>query len=241
MGNNARALTAAAAAVILALSAAAAEEPKHSPMKREAAEKFLETIVAARAEVKTIAARFKHTSTSFLLAEPTVSKGYLRVRKPDWIRRDILEPSRSALVLKASAGAFCQPGQKPRTFDLNETKGSDVAGTILRLLIGEKFDLTELEKRFGVKTFAVGDDLMLELKPKEQALAEKLPVLRITFRPKGIWPKRVEWESRDGDSFADEFGEPAVDSELPDAVFSAQVNWKEKLTPASADPEAGDG
>jgi len=241
MGNNARALTAAAVAVILALPAVAAEEPKRSPMKREAAGKFLETVVAARAEVKTIAAGFEHKSVSFLLAEPTVSKGYLRIRKPDWIRRDILDPSRSALVLRASAGAFCQPGQKPRNFDLNETKGSDVAGTILRLLIGEKFDLAELEKRFGVKTFAVGDDLMLELKPKEQALAEKLPVLRITFRPKSIWPKRVEWESRDGDSFADEFGEPAVNRELPDAVFSAQVNWKEKLPSASADPEAGDG
>jgi len=236
-GRLVAAVAAAVTAVMLASSsgaAGAAEAPKPSPMKREAAVKFLEGVVDARAELKTIATSFKHTAVSFLLAEPSVSKGYLRIRKPDWVRRDILEPSRSALVLRGTVCAFCQPRQKPRKFDLKDTKGSDVAGTILRLLTAEKFELTEIEKRFDVKTFSVGRDLMLEMKPKEQALADKLPVLRITFAPKGIWPKRVEWESLDGDSFTDEFGEPKINSELPDPVFSDKVNWKEKLPPAEA-------
>ena len=232
-------LSAVVAGALAAGTARGGEEPRPRPMGRKNAREFLAGVVKARAEVETVSAEFTDIQRSFILEDETRAKGYLRMKKPDCVRRDILSPSRSLIILRAGSGWFCQPKQKPRAFNLDNSKGKDAAGTIFRLLMAESFELSEIEKRFEVKTFAVGEDLMLDMRPKEKSLAEDMPVIRITFARRGVWPRRVEWESRDGDVTTDTFDEPAVNGEIPDGIFSVPIKWDEKLPPDA--PKTGPG
>jgi outer membrane lipoprotein-sorting protein len=241
---------AALGALIAALAAqlCAEEPPAREPMERKAAEEFLAGVVEARRGVKTITATFAETKESVVLLGESRSRGVLRVVRPDSVRRDVVHPSRSAIILVGARGWLCVPGTKDVAFDLSKGRGQNVAGVILGLLVAESFELAELEKRFHVAAFAAAGlpaigsaaagELVLELKPSEKELAERLPVIRIFFPPKAVWPRRVEWETAEGDRLADEFTVETSGGEIPPGVFSPPVDWEEKLPACTPKPAA---
>jgi len=236
--TSAMRLPAAALALVAALAAqlCAGEPPAREPMDRKAAEEFLAGVVEARKGVKTVTATFAETKESVILLGESRSGGVLRVVRPDSVRRDVVRPSRSAIILVGARGWLCVPGSKDIAFDLSKGRGQNVAGVILGLLVAESFDLVELEKRFHVAAFAAAGELVLELKPVEKELAEKLPIIRIFFQPKAVWPRRVEWETAEGDRLADEFAVVPAAGEIPPGIFSPPVDWDEKLPEPAKSP-----
>ncbi len=219
----------ALATAVAALAAPALAGEAGKAISREEAQAFLAPGLEARSKMKTLAARITNTKESVILLEKTVSLGYLRVKKPDSFRRDIVKPSRSAVMLAGNTGHFCLKGKKARAFDLSKSRGASASGAIFKLLVSDGFDLGDLEKRFAVKATMKGADMVLELTPKDEQLAEQVSVLAITFAKGAVWPKSVMWETADGDIVSDEFSGVVVDGPVRDSTFKPPVNWKEDI------------
>ena len=182
---------------------------------------LVERVKVEQARVDTLWAEFSQVKESSLLAEPVESTGEFFYRAPESVRWTYESPTPTEIVIDGEEMVtwYVDLGRAERV-----TIGS-YADQIFKYL-GASNSLDLLEGYFDVRV-AFPDDprepYRLELAPRFSRVARRVAGMTIWIDPDLFLPRAFRYEEPDGDVTEYRFETVAVNTALPEGVFSLDL------------------
>ncbi|MFH0785680.1 MAG: outer-membrane lipoprotein carrier protein LolA [Pseudomonadota bacterium] len=177
-------------------------------------DRFFLEIQAASAQVQSFSSEFVQERRLALFAEPVIFLGKLTVVRPDRLRWEFTDPVPSALIFNGKEGMRCNDKAPPTHFDLGSDPIMRTVAEQLWLWLGG--DYSKLSDKYNMAS----SDNSLIITPKEQATAEYIGAVTITFDAATKQPEQVLIAEPGGDSTLIRFKSYVLNGSIPDSLFS---------------------
>lgn len=177
-------------------------------------DKFFQEIQAASAQVQSFSSQFVQERRLALFAEPVLFHGKLTVVRPDRLRWEFTAPVPSALIFNGKQGMRCHDKGPPVYFDLGSDPIMRTVAEQLWLWLGG--DYSKLNEKYHMAS----QDTSLIITPKEQATAEYIGAVTITFNAATKQPEKVLIVEPGGDSTLISFTSYELNGSVPEILFS---------------------
>ena len=205
--------------------------PAEGKLSREGLQRFFRRIEAAQKNSRGFLARMRNEKRSTLIEDVAVSKGRIWYEKPDKLRREVLSPSRSVLVLNGYKVWIYFPEEREgERFDLSRHRAGKQLDSYIH---GLTFDLDEIEKIYDVLAEREKDPpyVRVELKTKEITDETVVKRTRLWFRQGCPWPVKWESTSVDDDVSLDEYTDVKLDVRTKEKLFREPRGCRRWNTP----------
>ena len=187
------------------------------PVSAHAAEsemsQFFQEIQAASAQVQSFSSEFVQEKRLALFAEPVIFHGKLTVVRPDRLRWEFTSPVPSALIFNGKVGMRCNDKAPPTHFDLGSDPIMRTVAEQLWLWLGG--DYSKLHDKYNMTT----QDSSLIITPKDQAAAQYVGAITITFNTLTKQPDSVLISEPGGDSTEMRFASYVLNGTVPEDLF----------------------
>ncbi|MFO1418901.1 MAG: LolA-related protein [Methylotetracoccus sp.] len=178
-----------AAALSLGISFAATPDSAHQPWT-------LERLLARIAPHDEGTARFSETRYLSVLTAPLKSSGVLRFRRPDFLEKQVLRPTKELLRVEGNRVTLDDGGGgSPRTMDLDDYP--QILAMIASIRAPLTGDVAMLNRLFQVSVGGSERRWLLALTPRDARVAELLRAVYIRGREDVI--TAIEIQQRNGD------------------------------------------
>ncbi len=175
---------------------------------------FFQEIQAASAKVQSFSSEFIQERRLALFTEPVIFHGKLTVVRPDRLRWEFTDPVPSALIFNGKVGMRCNDKAPPALFDLGSDPIMRTVAEQLWLWLGGDYS------RLTDKYTMVSEGTSLIITPKEQATAEHIGAITITFTKTDMQPEKVMIVEPGGDSTTISFHSYALNGNVPEKLFA---------------------
>jgi outer membrane lipoprotein-sorting protein len=232
-------LTAAWLAGVLAASGGKApprkpekpKEPKGTPVSAAELRKLLADWGAAQKKLKTVITEFTCEEENALLIEPQVTKGVIKIQKPDGYRREVYaEKKKGGRTVKELTGlmilkppylwVYLPKRKRAEEFDLKKVGLKAGNNPLKRLGDIISFDRARIEKSLKISAVKLKDDLYrLTYTPKGGKAIGNVKQVRVWMKKSARFLQKMETTSADGDVRTEIYTGTKFDEELDDALF----------------------
>jgi outer membrane lipoprotein-sorting protein len=177
---------------------------------------FLDEIQHASDTVNSFSCGFTQERILALFTDPVVFCGSLAIGRPDRLRWEFNQPLPSVLIFSGEQGMRCSGNAPPVRFELGSDPVMQTVAKQLWLWLGG--DYTHLEELYILEK--AGPSTLL-IHPDDDAVAEYIDSVSITFSSEAKQPEKVEIKEPGGDSTIITFHSCAFNNFLPDILFTA--------------------
>ncbi len=177
-------------------------------------DRFFQEIQAASAQVQSFSSEFVQERRLALFADPVIFHGKLTVIRPDRLRWEFTSPVPSALIFSGKVGMRCTDKAPPAHFDLGSDPIMRTVAEQLWLWLGG--DYSKLSDKYNMTSH----DSSLVITPKEQATAEYIGAVTITFNAASKQPEKVLIAEPGGDSTLISFQSYVLNGSISETLFS---------------------
>ncbi len=216
------------AALVLALGMS---WPAEGKLSRERLQEFFHAVEAAQKDSHGFRAKMKNEKESIFSDDPITSTGRIWYWKPDKLRREVLSPSKSILVLNGyKVWIFFVEEREGERFDLSRHRAGKQLDSYIH---GLTFDLDKIEKKYDVTAEREKDSpfVRVELVTRELAGEAVVKQTRLWFKEGCPWPVKWESTSLDDDVSLDEYTEIELDPRMKEKWFQEPRGCRRWSTP----------
>lgn len=178
---------------------------------------FIQTVLAAIAETKTVSADFTQEMRLSVVQKPNIVKGHLYYRKPDRLRWEQKEPAANGFVLNGTQLKKWK-GREKDAQNTSVSKEPVFGAFATQILAWCRGDAEWLRKRYSI-TVVSRKPPVLRLVPLIKAEKKHLESVTIGFSDDGRLVQVVEVQTADKDSIRTTFVNTVVNQPLPEDLF----------------------
>ncbi len=175
---------------------------------------LLDEIQARSTQVQSFSCKFTQERHLALFSKPVIFHGLLFLIRPDHLRWEFTDPIPSVLIFSGDKGMRCNDNAPPVHFDLTSDPVMRLVAEQLWTWLDSNYG--KLEQMYSVKQQG---DSTLVITPKEQAMADFIATITISFSNESKQPELVEIAEPGGDLTRIHFHDYNLNVALTEKLF----------------------
>jgi len=176
---------------------------------------LLDEIRVRSAQVQSFSCKFTQERHLALFDKPVIFHGLLFLIRPDHLRWEFTDPIPSVLILSGDKGMRCNDNVPPVHFDLTSDPVMRLVAEQMWTWLDSNYE--KLEKMYSIKQQG---DSTLVITPREQAMADFIATITISFSNESKQPELVEIAEPGGDLTRIRFHDYNLNVALSEMLFS---------------------
>lgn len=217
---------------VCAPACAAAEAPRQE-LTPEEKHYALKKIRDTQKDIRAIAASVTQEKRLATLKKLIVTEGTIVVARPSMLRWDIQKPERTITVLDGKTMTVYRPGaREAQMYHLSEHAIARNSAAFFATAMSGDFD--ELERKFNVRLFRSGGDIVFSLEPVGIAV-RYIASITIAYSESTGLPRVIELITPKGDRIKTTLSRVRINPTLKDDAFSLPLPQDVRVTNRSDD------
>lgn len=178
----------------------------------------IENIRNREQDLETFSATFVQTKKTYLLREPLQSEGLIYFDRAGSISIKVNQPTSMSILIKNEQMQIYYA-------DSSRFEKRDIGNPVefIRKHLGIGAPIDALKKQYEFQMISETNGVLLRLKPKQKALANRIDVIEMTIDPKTWLPERIHLVGAKGDYTTMTLCFTSINEPLHPGIFSIRL------------------